>query len=149
MHVLAPHPAGSYAINPATGKPIPIWVADYVLGNYGSGAIMAVPGHDARDFAFAKKFGLDVLRVVAPASSSGRDASSSNGASSSSSNGSSEGELPYTEEGVAVGSAGSALQIDGLPTAEAKAKVGFLCGWHDWFALPASGMQLFQATISL
>jgi len=57
---------GSYAINPATGQPIPIWVADYVLMEYGTGAIMAVPGHDDRDFEFAKIFGLPIVRVVAP-----------------------------------------------------------------------------------
>ena len=58
--------SGSYAINPATGQPIPIWVADYVLMEYGTGAIMAVPGHDDRDFEFAKIFGLPIVRVVAP-----------------------------------------------------------------------------------
>ncbi len=58
---------GGYAINPATGKPIPVWIADYVLMEYGTGAIMAVPGHDERDFEFAKKFGLDIVRVVASA----------------------------------------------------------------------------------
>jgi leucyl-tRNA synthetase len=58
--------SGSYAINPATGQPIPIWVADYVLMEYGTGAIMAVPGHDDRDFEFAKVFGLPIVRVVAP-----------------------------------------------------------------------------------
>ncbi|MFL5614761.1 MAG: leucine--tRNA ligase [Gemmatimonadaceae bacterium] len=57
---------GSYATNPATGQPIPIWIADYVLMEYGTGAIMAVPGHDERDFEFAKVFGLPILRVVAP-----------------------------------------------------------------------------------
>jgi leucyl-tRNA synthetase len=56
---------GSYAINPATGEPIPIWIADYVLMEYGTGAIMAVPGHDERDFEFAKTFGLPIKRVVA------------------------------------------------------------------------------------
>jgi leucyl-tRNA synthetase len=56
---------GSYARNPATGKPIPVWVADYVLMDYGTGAIMAVPGHDERDFEFAQKFGLPIVRVVA------------------------------------------------------------------------------------
>jgi leucyl-tRNA synthetase len=60
---------GGYAINPATGKPIPVWVADYVLMEYGTGAIMAVPGHDERDFEFAQKFGLEIVRVVAPPSS--------------------------------------------------------------------------------
>ena len=57
---------GSYAINPATTRPIPIWIADYVLMEYGTGAIMAVPGHDERDFEFAKVFGLPIVRVVAP-----------------------------------------------------------------------------------
>ncbi len=56
---------GSTAINPATGAAIPIWIADYVLMEYGTGAIMAVPGHDERDFEFAQKFSLPVLRVVA------------------------------------------------------------------------------------
>jgi leucyl-tRNA synthetase len=56
---------GAYGINPATGKPIPIWIADYVLMEYGTGAIMAVPGHDERDFEFAKTFGLPIPRVVA------------------------------------------------------------------------------------
>ncbi|MFL5521156.1 MAG: leucine--tRNA ligase [Gemmatimonadales bacterium] len=56
---------GGYAINPATGDPIPVWIADYVLMEYGTGAIMAVPGHDERDFAFAKKFGLPIVRVIA------------------------------------------------------------------------------------
>lgn len=56
---------GSHAINPATGEKIPIWVADYVLAGYGSGAIMAVPAHDERDFAFAEKFNLPVRAVVA------------------------------------------------------------------------------------
>ena len=55
---------GRYAINPVTGRNIPIYVADYVLMDYGTGAIMAVPGHDERDFAFAKKYGLDVLEVI-------------------------------------------------------------------------------------
>jgi len=56
---------GSYAINPATGQPIPIWIADYVLMEYGTGAIMAVPGHDDRDFEFATTYGLPIVRVVA------------------------------------------------------------------------------------
>ena len=56
---------GAHAINPATGKPIPVWIADYVLMEYGTGAIMAVPGHDQRDFEFATKFGLDIVRVLA------------------------------------------------------------------------------------
>jgi leucyl-tRNA synthetase len=64
---------GGHAINPATGKPIPVWIADYVLMEYGTGAIMAVPGHDQRDFEFARRFGLPVVRVVA----SGEDSADS------------------------------------------------------------------------
>ena len=56
---------GAYATNPATGKAIPVWIADYVLMEYGTGAIMAVPGHDERDFEFARKFDLPVVRVIA------------------------------------------------------------------------------------
>jgi leucyl-tRNA synthetase len=56
---------GSHAVNPATGQEIPIWIADYVLMEYGTGAIMAVPGHDERDFEFAKVFELPIVRVVA------------------------------------------------------------------------------------
>ncbi len=55
---------GSYAINPVNGKKIPIWVSDYVLGGYGEGAVMAVPAHDERDYEFAKKFNLDIVKVV-------------------------------------------------------------------------------------
>jgi leucyl-tRNA synthetase len=55
---------GSYAINPANGEKTPIWVADYVLGGYGTGAIMAVPAHDERDYAFAEKFNLPIVEVV-------------------------------------------------------------------------------------
>jgi len=57
---------GGFAINPVNGEPIPIWVADYVLMTYGTGAIMAVPAHDERDFAFARKYGLPVHQVIAP-----------------------------------------------------------------------------------
>jgi leucyl-tRNA synthetase len=57
--------SGSYAINPVNGERIPIWIADYVLAGYGTGAIMAVPAHDERDFAFAQKFGLPIRRVIA------------------------------------------------------------------------------------
>ncbi len=58
-------PTGGYCLNPATGEPIPIWVADYVLMEYGTGAIMAVPGHDQRDFDFAETMELPIVRVVA------------------------------------------------------------------------------------
>lgn len=55
---------GSHAINPANGKKIPIWVSDYVLGGYGEGAVMAAPAHDERDYEFAKKFNLDIVKVI-------------------------------------------------------------------------------------
>ena len=55
---------GSYAINPVNGKKIPIWISDYVLSSYGTGAIMAVPAHDERDYEFAKKFGLEIIPVL-------------------------------------------------------------------------------------
>jgi leucyl-tRNA synthetase len=57
-------PTGAYAINPANGDKIPIWVADYVLSGYGTGAVMAVPAHDERDFAFAEKFSLPIVEVI-------------------------------------------------------------------------------------
>lgn len=80
-----------------------------------------VPGHDSRDFEFARRFGLDVRRVVAPASTSG---GGGGGEDSSGDEG-----LPLTEPGVAVGSSGGGMKIDGLPTAEAKAKVrACVCG---------------------
>jgi len=67
---------GAYAENPFTGEPIPIWIADYVLMGYGTGAIMAVPGHDSRDFAFARHFQLPVIQVVCPKGESPSDPSS-------------------------------------------------------------------------
>lgn len=57
---------GSYAINPMSGEKVPVWVADYVLGGYGTGAVMAVPAHDERDFAFAEKFRLPIVAVIEP-----------------------------------------------------------------------------------
>ena len=55
---------GAYAVNPVNGKKLPIYISDYVLASYGTGAIMAVPAHDSRDYAFAKKFGLDIIQVL-------------------------------------------------------------------------------------
>lgn len=57
---------GAYAINPLTNEEVPIWVSDYVLAGYGTGAIMAVPAHDSRDFAFARTFDLPITQVVVP-----------------------------------------------------------------------------------
>ncbi len=93
---------GLKAINPLTNTEIPIWISDYVLSSYGTGAIMAVPAHDERDFEFATKFNLPIVQVVAPVDGSNV-------------------ELPFTdvETGISVNSG----FITGLPSKEAKAKV--------------------------
>ena len=57
---------GRFAVNPFNGERVPIWVANYILADYGTGAIMSVPAHDERDFEFATKYGLAIKRVVAP-----------------------------------------------------------------------------------
>lgn len=94
---------GSYAINPVNGRAVPIWIADYVLASYGTGAVMAVPAHDERDYAFAEKYGLPIERVVRAADGSGEDDT-----------------LPYASyAGVAVNSPA----IDGLPVPEGKEKM--------------------------
>lgn len=59
-------PTGAHAVHPITGEKVPIWVGDYVIGSYGTGAVMAVPGHDERDFEFARAFGLPIVEVVSP-----------------------------------------------------------------------------------
>ena len=98
---------GSHAINPANGRPIPIWVADYVLAGYGTGAIMAVPAHDGRDFEFAQQFGLPVVPVVGPPDDHPqRDAILA-------------GEACFAEVGQAINSDG----YDGMATAEMKAAI--------------------------
>jgi leucyl-tRNA synthetase len=96
---------GAYARNPATGRDIPIWIADYVLMEYGTGAIMAVPGHDERDFQFAERFGLPIVRVVA---GEGEDAGTPLAGA-------------YTEnEGGRLVNSGA---FDGLTVAEAKPRI--------------------------
>lgn len=91
---------GAYATHPLDSSiKVPIWVGDYVLGSYGTGAVMAVPAHDSRDFEFAEKFGLDVKWVVAPKEGE-----------------TSEGEEAFTDHGVLVNSG----EFDGLTTEEAK-----------------------------
>ncbi len=67
--------SGAYAVNPLSGEEIPIWISDYVLAGYGTGAIMAVPAHDSRDFAFAKQFNLPIIQVVIPVGEVASDAS--------------------------------------------------------------------------
>lgn len=91
---------GSYAINPINGRPVPIWIADYVLVTYGTGAVMAVPGHDTRDFEFAEKFGLPIERVISGAQGA-------------------DDALPFVEYGVMVNSPG----FDGLSSEAGKKAV--------------------------
>ncbi len=98
-------PTGAFAINPATGQHIPIWVSDYVLAHYGTGAIMAVPGHDQRDFEFAQKFHLPIVRVVA----ADAQADANEPVTSC-----------FTDEGYGVNSANDEVSLNGLTTAEAK-----------------------------
>jgi leucyl-tRNA synthetase len=92
---------GSYALNPVSGKKVPVWIADYVLAGYGTGAIMAVPAHDERDWAFAGKFQLPIVQVVKPI------------------DGLEFSEGVFTEEGLAINSP----LFDRLPTAQAKEKI--------------------------
>ncbi len=90
---------GAYAINPATRKEIPIWIADYVLMAYGTGAIMAVPGHDERDMEFSKKFGLPIVKVV---------------------DGGPNAPEIFVDDGIGVNSSNDEVSLNGLRTPEAK-----------------------------
>ncbi len=90
---------GSYGINPLNGDKLPIWVSDYVLSDYGTGAIMCVPAHDDRDFAFAKKFGIKIIQVIKKEGEEEKEL-----------------EEAYTEEGVMINSG----VFDGMKSSEAK-----------------------------
>jgi len=109
---------GIDAINPATGEPIPVWVADYVLMGYGTGAIMAVPGHDERDYEFAKAFNLPVIHVLVPAEGVEVDPT-----------------VCFAGDGVAVNSSSPDFTIDGMKTAEAKSKM------IDWLEATGKGTR--------
>jgi leucyl-tRNA synthetase len=107
---------GAYAINPVNGEKIPIWIADYVLASYGTGAIMAVPGHDTRDFEFATMFNLPVVQVVQPPDSK----TDWHG---------------FVDDGTSVNSANAEISLNGLPTAEAKKKI------TDWLEVKGLGKK--------
>ncbi|MGB0591292.1 MAG: leucine--tRNA ligase [Myxococcota bacterium] len=94
---------GAYAVNPVNGAEVPIWIADYVLGHYGTGAIMAVPAHDERDWEFAKTFDLPIIPVVSTADGATPDVR----------------EAAWTGAGTAINSG----DFDGLSTTEFKAKI--------------------------
>ncbi len=97
---------GAHAVNPVNGESIPVWIADYVMMGYGTGAIMAVPAHDERDFEFATKFGLEVRQVVQP---SLRDETKFDPSA-----------LPMSEAFCEPGIAVNSGFLDGLPTPEAR-----------------------------
>ncbi len=106
---------GSYALHPLTGEELPIWIGDYVLAEYGTGAVMAVPAHDERDFAFARKYGLEIRQVIECDPS----------------------ELPYTEKGVMMNSdrytgMKSTDFIDRIDTIDASIKGSVNYHLHDW-----------------
>ncbi|MEU9089171.1 leucine--tRNA ligase [Streptomyces sp. NPDC048428] len=101
---------GAYATNPVSGEQVPVFIADYVLMGYGTGAIMAVPAHDARDFAFARAFELPMRCVVEPSDDRGTDASTWEDAFGS-------------YEAKLVNSANDEVSLDGLGVVEAKAKI--------------------------
>jgi len=93
---------GGYTLNPATKGKIPIWIADYVILTYGTGAIMAVPAHDQRDYEFARQYNLQITEVVA-----GGDISIA----------------AYTDDGIGANSANEEVSLNGIPTAEAKSRI--------------------------
>jgi leucyl-tRNA synthetase len=88
---------GAYAVHPLTGKKVPIWIADYVLAGYGTGCVMAVPAHDERDYEFATKYGLDIIRVI-----KGQEGV--------------DDTLPFTEDGILT----SSEEFDGLSSGESR-----------------------------
>lgn len=101
---------GAYATNPVSGEQVPVFIADYVLMGYGTGAIMAVPAHDARDFAFARAFELPMRCVVEPSDDRGTDAST-------------WGDAFASYEAKLVNSANDEISLDGLGVVEAKARI--------------------------
>jgi leucyl-tRNA synthetase len=110
---------GAYATNPVNGERIPVFVADYVLMGYGTGAIMAVPAQDARDWEYAEKFGLPIVRTVQP--SEGHDETTA-----------------FTGDGPAINSANDEISLDGMGVNEAKAAI------IDWLVAKGHG----EATVN-
>jgi leucyl-tRNA synthetase len=96
-------PTGGYAINPVNGEKVPIWIADYALASYGTGSVMAVPGHDERDFEFATKFNLEIRKVILE---EGTDA-----------------DVKLTEAFTATGAMINSKQFDGIDSLECKSKI--------------------------
>ena len=111
---------GFFAVNPINGKKVPIWIADYILTDYGTGAIMGVPAHDQRDFDFARKYNIPVITVVRPVDGPAPDGDT----------------MPASVE--ADGVACNSGEFDGLPTPEAIQKIG------DWFESKNIGKKEVQ-----
>jgi leucyl-tRNA synthetase len=100
-------PLGSFAINPLNGDKIPVWVGDYVIGTYGTGAVMAVPAHDDRDHAFAKTYDLPIVQVVAPKNGAPLDVQAA----------------AFTDDGVAFHVRTSVSLPDGTPSEDVRARI--------------------------
>jgi leucyl-tRNA synthetase len=98
---------GSFAVNPANGDRVPVWVGDYVIGTYGTGAVMAVPAHDDRDHAFARVYGLAIVQVIAPADGHALDVQKE----------------PFTDDGVVFHQRTDADLADGTPSEAARAQM--------------------------
>ena len=136
---------GGYAVNPANGKQIPIWIADYVLMGYGFGAIMAVPAHDERDWEFAKKYNLEINYVIAESGTQSvkmRETTGENKITHSIPNGSNtEIVATYTEgvcfggEGIAFNSENKEISLNLLSTSDAKEKI------NSWFESKGIGRK--------
>jgi leucyl-tRNA synthetase len=110
-------PTGRFAVNPVNGDKVPVWIADYVIGTYGTGAVMAVPAHDERDHAFAKAYGLPIVQVVAPADGRPIDVQKE----------------AFTDDGVAKGARSHVAIDDGTPSEDVRRKV------TDWLASQRKG----------
>ena len=113
---------GAYAINPANQKPIPIWVADYVLGSYGTGAVMGVPAHDDRDFAFAQKYNIQIQPVVDPQQ-----------AEEEVRQGVLKAQLCWPGHGIMINSAHGTVSLNGIDFETAKKKI------TEWLAREKKG----------
>ncbi len=145
-------PTGAFAINPLTGNPIPVYIADYVLMGYGTGAIMAVPSGDHRDFEFAAKYGLPVIPIIDPEIEKGKAEDTTGIADAAelmkTPDGRSivrqailDGRACWSGDGRAINSANAELDLNGKPVAEAKRLA------TEWLA--AKGLGEFKTTFRL
>ncbi len=112
---------GGHCINPVNGEKIPVWVADYVLASYGTGAVMAVPAHDQRDYEFALQYHIPIKEVIRP---SGDESAK-------------EGEA-FVEDGVLINSSSKELSLDGITSEDAREKLA------DWLEKQGSGKRTVQ-----